>query len=49
MDNRRLIDGPGREPHTPLDDAIETTLAEVGCIGADAEDVLPADRRICAK
>jgi nucleoside-diphosphate-sugar epimerase len=32
MDNARLVGVLGREPHTPLDEAIETTLAGLGCI-----------------
>jgi nucleoside-diphosphate-sugar epimerase len=31
MDNTRLIAALGREPHTPLDEAIEATLAGLGC------------------
>jgi nucleoside-diphosphate-sugar epimerase len=34
MDNRRLVEVLGREPHTPLDAAIETTLAGIGCFDA---------------
>lgn len=32
MDNARLIAVLGREPHTPLDQAIEATLVGLGCI-----------------
>jgi nucleoside-diphosphate-sugar epimerase len=32
MDNQRLLALLGFEPHTPLDDAIETTLVGMGCI-----------------
>ncbi|HYN63799.1 MAG TPA: NAD-dependent epimerase/dehydratase family protein [Candidatus Limnocylindrales bacterium] len=33
MDNRRLIELLGVEPHTPLDDAVEQTLEGIGCLG----------------
>lgn len=33
MDNRRLLQVLGREPHTPLDEAIEATLQGIGCLG----------------
>ncbi len=33
MDNRRLVEVLGHEPHTPLDEAIDTTLAGLGCYG----------------
>jgi nucleoside-diphosphate-sugar epimerase len=36
MDNRRLVEVLGREPHTPLDEAIDTTLAGLGCYGETA-------------
>jgi nucleoside-diphosphate-sugar epimerase len=32
MDNSRLLAALGREPHTPLDDAVEATLAGLGCL-----------------
>lgn len=32
LDNRRLVDLLGAEPHTPLEAAIEATLADMGCI-----------------
>jgi nucleoside-diphosphate-sugar epimerase len=32
LDNRRLVDLLGVEPHTPLDQAIATTLADMGCL-----------------
>ncbi|MFI5445162.1 NAD-dependent epimerase/dehydratase family protein [Polaromonas sp. UC242_47] len=32
MDNRRLIDFLGHEPHTPLDDAVKATLTGIGCL-----------------
>ena len=34
MDNARLTAVLGREPHTPLDEAIESTLLGLGCIDA---------------
>ena len=36
MDNARLITALGREPHTPLDEAIEATLVGLGCLTASA-------------
>ncbi len=33
LDNRRLVDMLGAEPHTPLDAAIEATLESMGCLG----------------
>jgi nucleoside-diphosphate-sugar epimerase len=36
MDNARLVAALGREPHTPLDEALEATLSGLGCISADA-------------
>ncbi|SDC52051.1 sugar nucleotide-binding protein [Paraburkholderia lycopersici] len=33
LDNTRLVAELGREPHTPLDEAIETTLMGLGCLG----------------
>lgn len=34
LDNARLVRTLGREPHTPLDTALEATLAGLGCLGA---------------
>ncbi|WP_404484311.1 NAD-dependent epimerase/dehydratase family protein [Pseudomonas sp. HT11] len=36
MDNQRLLDTLGREPHTPLDQAVEATLADLGCVPTPA-------------
>jgi nucleoside-diphosphate-sugar epimerase len=36
MDNARLIAALGREPHTPLDAALEATLVGLGCLTAPA-------------
>ncbi len=33
LDNSRLVQFLGREPHTPLDSAVETTLRALGCLG----------------
>ncbi|WP_028223465.1 NAD-dependent epimerase/dehydratase family protein [Paraburkholderia oxyphila] len=33
LDNARLVATLGREPHTPLDTALEATLAGLGCLG----------------
>jgi nucleoside-diphosphate-sugar epimerase len=32
MDNARLVAALGREPHTPLDEAVEATLVGLGCL-----------------
>jgi len=32
MDNRRLVQVLSSEPHTPLDEAVEATLAGIGCL-----------------
>jgi len=32
LDNRRLVELLGTEPHTPLDNAVAATLAGMGCI-----------------
>jgi nucleoside-diphosphate-sugar epimerase len=32
LDNTRLIGELGREPHTPLDEAVEATLRGLGCV-----------------
>ncbi|KQV53200.1 hypothetical protein ASC95_10575 [Pelomonas sp. Root1217] len=34
MDNSRLVAALGREPHTPLDEAVETSLRGLGCLPA---------------
>jgi nucleoside-diphosphate-sugar epimerase len=36
MANARLIAALGREPHTPLDEAVEATLVGLGCFAASA-------------
>jgi nucleoside-diphosphate-sugar epimerase len=36
MDNRRLVEVLGAEPHTPLDAAVERTLEGLGCLAAAA-------------
>jgi nucleoside-diphosphate-sugar epimerase len=36
LDNRKLVAFLGREPHTPLDEALRTTLAGLGCVDAPA-------------
>ncbi|WP_233872331.1 NAD-dependent epimerase/dehydratase family protein [Paraburkholderia adhaesiva] len=40
LDNARLVATLGREPHTALDAAVETTLASLGCLGSP-EGVAP--------
>ena len=37
MDNARLTEVLGREPHTPLDEAVEATLLGLGCIDAPGD------------
>jgi len=37
MTNARLIAALGREPHTPLDEAVEAALVGMGCIEADRQ------------
>jgi nucleoside-diphosphate-sugar epimerase len=32
LDNRKLVELIGSEPHTPLDTAIAVSLAEIGCL-----------------
>jgi nucleoside-diphosphate-sugar epimerase len=32
LDNQKLVTFLGKEPHTPLDDALRTTLSELGCL-----------------
>jgi len=34
MDNTRLVELLGKEPHTPLDDAVAATLEGLGCLAA---------------
>ena len=47
MDNARLTAVLGREPHTPLDEAVEATLIGLGCIGAcHAEDAAGTMRTV---
>lgn len=36
MDNTRLVSVLGREPHTPLEEAVEATLEGLGCLSAAA-------------
>jgi nucleoside-diphosphate-sugar epimerase len=36
LDNQRLLGALGREPHTPLEQAVEATLAELGCLPVSA-------------
>ena len=35
LDNGRLVAFLGEEPHTPLDQAVETTLRGLGCLPAN--------------
>ncbi|MBB2926925.1 NAD-dependent epimerase/dehydratase family protein [Paraburkholderia silvatlantica] len=35
LDNARLVRELGREPHTPLDEAVEATLMGLNCLGAE--------------
>jgi len=47
MDNARLAAVIGAEPHTPLDQAIETTLIGLGCL--DASESLSAEHRLLGR
>jgi hypothetical protein len=38
MSNVRLVAALGQEPHTPLDEAVETTLIGLKCLGVPAGD-----------
>ena len=37
LDNTRLVRFLGAEPHTPLDRAMTATLADMDCLGAEAQ------------
>ena len=41
MSNARLLDVLGQEPHTPIDEAIETTLVGLGCLPERGQSVVP--------
>jgi nucleoside-diphosphate-sugar epimerase len=34
LDNARLVAALGKEPHTPLDEAVRRTLVGLGCLPA---------------
>lgn len=36
LDNKLLVERLGTEPHTPLDEAVKTTLASLGCLPASS-------------
>jgi nucleoside-diphosphate-sugar epimerase len=42
MDNSRLVAALGYEPHTPLEDAVEASLAGMGCLDAPERVALAA-------
>jgi nucleoside-diphosphate-sugar epimerase len=42
LDNARLVATLGREPHTPLDAAVEATLAGLGCLPAAQNQAVAA-------
>ncbi|MBW8845272.1 MAG: NAD(P)H-binding protein [Burkholderiales bacterium] len=42
MDNARLVATLGREPHTPLDEAVETALIGLGCLPEQTAQPAPA-------
>lgn len=46
LDNRRLVETLGEEPHTPLDVAIEATLEGIGCL--PHPEARGADSRVSA-
>jgi nucleoside-diphosphate-sugar epimerase len=41
LDNARLVDFLGAEPHTPIDQALKATLADMGRLPAKAEKTVP--------
>lgn len=41
LDNRRLMQQLGHEPHTPLDEAVEATLVGLGCLPKEPQPSLP--------
>lgn len=41
LDNQRLVDLLGVEPHTPLDQAIAAALTDMGCLAPIAEPCPP--------
>lgn len=41
LDNARLAAFLGREPHTPWDEAMETTLIGLGCLPGEATPSAP--------
>ena len=42
FDNARLLGVLGAEPHTPLDEAVETTLVGLGCLFSRPDSACPA-------
>lgn len=46
LDNRRLVQQLGHEPHTPLDEAVEATLVGLGCLPG-RQSVRPLQRIPC--
>jgi nucleoside-diphosphate-sugar epimerase len=44
LDNRRLVQQLGHEPHTPLDEAVEATLVGLGCLPGVAPQALELAR-----
>jgi nucleoside-diphosphate-sugar epimerase len=48
MDNTRLVDKLGAEPHTPLDEAVRTTLEGLGCLRASSAPRSPKSPREAA-
>ncbi len=43
LDNRRLVQQLGGEPHTPLDEAVEATLVGLGCLPPAVQTSVPTD------
>ena len=41
LDNTKLVAWLGEEPHTPLDDALRTTLLGMDCLGKDVFPLQP--------
>jgi len=44
MDNAHLVAALGREPHTPLDEAVEAALQGLGCLPAEPAPAMVASR-----
>ncbi len=45
MDNGALLAVLGREPHTPLEDAVEATLVGLGCLPEPATGAATVEKK----